>query len=143
MSETYLPSGLPQPVPERDGLDAGFWEAARQHRLVVQRCRSCGTFQTLPEWLCHRCHAKELEWAEVSGRGRIYSWMRAFHAAHPALAPAVPYRAVVVELPQAGGVRLVGNLLGPAADEVTIGAEVEPVFEDHAEGFTLIQWRLP
>jgi uncharacterized protein len=49
---------------------------------------------------------------------------------------------VVVELADAGKVRMVGNLLGDPMREVSFDAEVEVVFEDHPEGYTLIQWRL-
>jgi uncharacterized protein len=48
---------------------------------------------------------------------------------------------VVVELPDAGNVRLVGNLLGDPMQEVRFDAPVEAVFEDH-EGYTLVQWRV-
>jgi uncharacterized OB-fold protein len=48
---------------------------------------------------------------------------------------------VVVELPDAGNIRMVGNLLGDPMQEVRIDAEVEAVFEDR-EGGTLVQWRL-
>jgi hypothetical protein len=37
---------------------------------------------------------------------------------------------------------MVGNLLGDPAREVPFDAPVEVVFEDHPEGFTLIQWKL-
>jgi hypothetical protein len=36
---------------------------------------------------------------------------------------------------------LVGNLLGDPMRDVEIDTEVEAVFEDHDEGFTLVQWR--
>ena len=36
---TYLPAGLPIPVPENDGLDKPYWDAARRGELLVQRCR--------------------------------------------------------------------------------------------------------
>jgi hypothetical protein len=65
---------------------------------------------------------------------------------HPALRDAVPYLTVLVELPQAGGVRMVGNLLGDPLQVVVIGADVEAVFEDHDDAdppFTLVQWRIP
>lgn len=139
---TYLPPGLPAPAPAPDGLDAGFWAAVREHRLVVQRCAACGAFQFGPEWVCHHCHASDLAWHEVSGAGRVYSWMRVWHPVHPALADACPYLVVLVELPDAGDVRMVGNLLGDPMQDVTIGSEVEAVFEDQpgAEA-TLVQWR--
>jgi uncharacterized OB-fold protein len=48
---------------------------------------------------------------------------------------------VLVELPDAGNVRMVGNLLGDPREEIKIGSAVEAVFEDHEEGHTLIQWQ--
>lgn len=138
-TEHYLPEGLPAPAPSVDGLDREFWEAAKRHELVVQKCARCGNFQA-PEWICHNCHSFDITWEQVPPRGRIYSWERVWHPVHPALKNACPYLVVLVELPEAGDVRLVGNLLGDPQQPVTIGTEVEAVFEDHGD-YTLIQWR--
>jgi uncharacterized OB-fold protein len=78
----------------------------------------------------------------VSGRGRIYSWVRIWNPVHAALKDACPYIALVVELPDAGNVRVVGNLLGDPHQEPAFDADVEAVFEDHDEGYTLVQWKL-
>ena len=141
-TEAYLPSGLPLPAPAVDGLDKEYWEAAKRHELVVQRCNKCAGFQWGPEWLCHRCHSFELGWHKLSSRGVVYSWERVWHPVHPALKEACPYLVVLVELPEAGNVRMVGNLLGDPMQDVAIGMEVEAVFEDHeADGVTLVQWQ--
>jgi hypothetical protein len=53
--------------------------------------------------------------------------------------------AVLVELPHAGGTRMVGNLLGDPMQEVLIGSEVIGVFEHHTSTeikYSLLQWRL-
>jgi len=140
---TYLPAGLPVPAAAVDGLDTEYWEAAKRHELVVQRCNACQGFQWGPEWLCYQCHSFDLGWHKVSGRGTIYSWERIWHPVHPALKEACPYLVVLVELPDAGNVRMVGNLLGSGEQQVNIGAEVEAVFEDHEDdGVTLVQWRV-
>ncbi len=133
---------MPAPRATSDGLDREFWEAARRHELVVQRCRRCDSFQFGPEWICHRCHGDDLGWHRVSGRGRVYSWERIWHPVHPALKDACPYIAVLVELPDADNVRMIGNLLGDPMREIAFDAAVEAVFEDHEEGFTLVQWKL-
>ncbi len=139
----YLPSGLPLPAPAVDGLDREYWEATRRHELVVQRCNACKGFQWGPEWLCYQCHSLDRGWHKVSGKGVVYSYERIWHPVHPALKEACPYLVVLVELPEAGNVRMVGNLLGDAMQDVQIGAAVEAVFEDHdAENVTLVQWRL-
>ena len=144
-SSAYLSQGLPIPVAESDRLSAPYWTGLRQNQLLVQRCPHCRTWQFGPEWLCHHCHAFDAEWTKVEPRGRIFSWERVWHPAHAALRQHGPYIAVLVELPQAGGVRMVGNLLGDPMQMVTIGAEVEGMFEHHPDSdpaYSLLQWRM-
>ncbi|MGF1596792.1 MAG: Zn-ribbon domain-containing OB-fold protein [Acidimicrobiales bacterium] len=141
----YLAAGLAAPRPARDGLDEPYWSGTRRHELLVQRCDNCGAFQWGPEWMCHACQSLEVGWAVVEPRGRIFSWQRPHHPVHPALNDQGPYIVVLVELPAAGGVRMVGNLLGDPLQEVRIDAEVEAVFEDHDDAdppYTLVQWRV-
>jgi uncharacterized OB-fold protein len=144
MSASYLPAGLPAPMPESDGLDTPYWQGTRRGALLVQRCTPCGAWQWGPEWICHRCLSFDLTWREVAGRGRIYSWERPWHPVHPALVGRGPYIVVLVELPDAGNVRMLGNLLGDPAQSVAIGAAVEAAFEPHDDAkppFTLVHWR--
>lgn len=140
----YLPEGLPIPVPEGDGLSAPFWNGLRENRVMVQHCAACGTWQHGAEWICHHCHAMDPAWEAVTPRGRIYSWERVWHPAHDCLNGYGPYLVVLVELPQAGGIRMLGNLLGDPMQEVVIGAEVQGVFEHHEQAstpHTLLQWQ--
>jgi uncharacterized OB-fold protein len=143
-TENYLPAGLPIPVPESDGLSAPFWNGLLENRVMVQHCKSCGTWQHGPEWMCHKCHAFDLTFEEVAPSARIYSWERVWHPVHACLNGLGPYIVVLVELPGAGNVRMLGNLLGEPTQEVIIGAEVEGVFEHHRDAsppFSLLQWR--
>ena len=140
----YLPAGLPAPAPESDGLSAPYWEGLRAEEIRIQRCDQCRTWQWGPEWICHRCHSFELAWVPVEGRGRIYTWQRSWHPVHPALKEHGPYLVVLVELPNAGNVRLLGNLLGDPQHDVRVGADVTAVFEHHRDDdppYTLLQWR--
>ncbi len=140
----YLSPGLPQPVVAPDGLDAPFWQGLRDELLLLQRCDACQHWQWGPEWLCHRCHHFELSFESVLPEGKIYSFERVWHPVHPALKEQGPYIVVLVELPQADNVRLVGNLLGDPEQSVEIGAEVDAVFEQHVDvdvPFTLLQWK--
>jgi hypothetical protein len=137
---TVLPIGLPAPAPQGDGLDRPYWDATLRHELVAQRCDACGRFQWGPEWICHRCHAFDVGWAPVPGPALIYSWERVWHPVHPALKAAVPYVVLLVEFPDADGIRMIGNLAGDPRAEVAIGATVVPVFEDRG-AYTLVQWR--
>lgn len=140
----YLPSGLPIPTPEADGLSTPYWEAAKNETLMIQRCGACGNWQWGPEWICHECLSFDIQWVEVAPKGRIYSWERSHHPVHAALKGHGPYISVLVELPHAGNVRMLGNLLGDSMQTVEIGSEVEAVFEHHLDSepaYTLVQWR--
>jgi hypothetical protein len=137
----YLPEGLPTPRAQRNGLDREYWEALKRHELVVQRCNGCGLFQWGPEPICHRCHSFDLGWKQVSGRGRLFSWVRTWNPVHPALRGACPYLVAVVTLPEADNVRMVGNLIGDPNQNPPFDVEVEAVFEDHGDA-ALVQWKL-
>lgn len=143
-TQSYLPEGLPIPTPETDGLSAPYWNGLKEGVLTIQRCKSCGGWQWGPEWVCHRCLSFDMGWEQVAPRGRIYSWERVWHPVHPALKGHGPYIVVLVELPQADNVRLIGNLIGDPQQAVKIGAEVEGVFEHHPQAnpaYSLMNWR--
>ena len=145
MSAAYLNSGLPKPAPAPDGLDAPYWAAVAEERLVMQRCNACGAWQWGPEWICHRCASDDLAFAEVPQTGRIYSYERVWHPVHPALNDQGPYIVVLVEFPDHDGARMVGNLLGDPEQDVAIGATVRAVFEHHRNDdppYTLVQWEV-
>ena len=143
-ADAHLP-GLRQTAPANDGLDAPFWEGTRAHEQRVQRCSTCNIHQCGPEWMCHAWNSLDLDWVTVDPVGRIYSWQRPNHPVHRALSDRGPYIIVLVELPHADDIRMVGNLLGDPLQEIEIGAPVSVVFEDHDDGapdFTLVQWEV-
>lgn len=144
---TTAPRALPEslPAPAVEPLTKPYCEGTRAGKRVIQRCRGCGCHQWGPQWICHRCRSLDLGWAEVAPRGRVWSWQRPHHPVHPALNGFGPYTIVLVELPEADGVRMVGSLLCPPDAPVAVGAAVEAVFEPHDEATppcTLVQWRL-
>jgi uncharacterized OB-fold protein len=140
LSDSYLPKGLPGPSAAPDGLSQPYWDGARENKLRIQKCRGCGSWQWGPEWICHKCHSFDLTWQEIKGSGRIWSYQRPHHPVHPALNGHGPYIVVLVELPDYGNIRMVGNLLGDPRQQVKIGMPVEAVFEHH-EDYSLVQWR--
>ena len=141
MSDYYLQPGLAQPVASQ--LDGPYWEGLRNNVLHVQRCNACGKHQWGPEWICHHCLSDDLSFAQVEPSGVIYSYERVWHPVHPALADQGPYIVVLVELPHADNIRMVGNLLGDPRQPVQIGAAVHGVYEHHEDAqqpFTLLHW---
>lgn len=90
-----------------DPTTAPFWEAARQHRLLVQQCAACGSHQFYPRPFCIACNATDVNWVEAKGTGRVYS-MSTVHVP-PSPDYEVPYVVAVVELDE--GPKLMTNIV--------------------------------
>lgn len=114
-----------------DPLTEPFWQAARQDRLVVPRCTSCGTYRLPPSAYCFNCQTRGIEWVELHGTGVIYSFTVVRHPLHPDLAPACPYVSGVVDLDgtQGAGARMLVNIIDCDPDAVRIGDRVEIVWD--------------
>ena len=129
---TALP---PKPVPDADTQP--YWDAAAEHRLVVQRCAECGRWIWQPRPLCASCGALDPPWHTVSGNGVVASWTVVHPPVLPAWADDVPFTVLLVEL--AEGVRMVGRLVDAHPDAVTMGAPVTLRWREEA-GVALPAW---
>jgi uncharacterized OB-fold protein len=113
------PARARRPRPAITHDNAFFWEGIAQGRLLAQRC-ACGRLRHPPGPACPVCHSFEWTPAELSGRGRIYSFV-VMH--HPAIPPfEYPNPIALVELDE--GPRLVASLVGIEPERIRIGARV-------------------
>ena len=117
-----------KPLPEITPESEKFWEGCREHKLLIQKCRQCGALRHYPRVMCPKCSSWEVEWVEVSGKGKVYSWAITYQPFHPGFANDIPYASVIVELDE--GVRLMTNITNVKLEELYIGMPVEVVFED-------------
>jgi uncharacterized protein len=117
-----------RPVPAITPEMAPFWEAARRHELVVQRCVDCGARRFPAREVCSRCLSRRVEWERVGGKGRVFSVAIMHQANHPWFAARVPYAVVVIELDE--GPRMLSTVPGLEPHAITIGMPVEVAFED-------------
>jgi len=128
-----------KPLPYISEVSRPYWDAAKRHGLVIQRCQGCGHYHYPAGDTCPRCLSDRLVWVKVSGWGTIYSWIVFHQVYHQAFASEVPYVVVVVELEE--GVRLVTNLVDCKTEDIEIGMPVEVVFDDVTEEITLPKFR--
>ena len=128
---------FPLPVPSEDG--APFWEHLRAGELRIQQCASCGRLQYPPRPMCAACGSFEREWAPMSGRGTVYSFVITRQAIHPSFEGHIPYASVVVELEE--GPRLTSNLIDVPVDEIAMGMPVRLELVAVSEDVTLPLFR--
>jgi hypothetical protein len=146
--------GMQLIVPDNDSEFLGYFEAARQHKLVLKQCTACQLLRFPPGSGCPWCMALESTWQEVSGKGTIYSYEIIVQSIQLGFRDIAPYAVVIVELDEQRGVptapegiRLIANLVdaqfNPEAEtNVAIGKRVEVVFHDISPEFTLPQFKL-
>jgi uncharacterized OB-fold protein len=128
-----------RPLPRPTGISAPFWRGAAEGRLLLQRCRRCGSFIYYPRPFCPTCLGGELEWREASGKGQVYTYTVVRRAATPAFADKVPYVLAIVELEE--GPRLVTNIVGCRPEEVRVGMPVKATFERYSDEVGLVFFR--
>lgn len=115
-----------------------FWEAGKEGRLMVPRCTSCSTFRLPPLPFCGACQSQGVDWINVPGRAELFSYTVCHRKAISPDIPAMSYIPVVVEIPDAGGVRLMGNLIDVDLDKLHIGMPLDLFWHPIADG-----WRYP
>jgi uncharacterized protein len=114
--------------------DNAFWfEGASEHKLLIQRCASCGKLRHPPRPMCGQCRSLEWDAVEASGRGTVYSYVVNHHPQVPAFD--YPLAVGLVELDE--GTRLVANVVGVDPADVHVGMPVEVEFVDHDPELTL------
>jgi uncharacterized protein len=114
-------------IPAVTDLTRPYWAAARDGRLVIQRCQDCASSWHPPLPACPHCHGTEIGWREVSGRGTVYTYTVVRHATHAALADHLPYVIAIVEL--AEGPRIVTGITACDPGDVRGGMAVGVRFE--------------
>jgi len=149
-------------VQPTDSEHRGYFEAAKQGKLMVQKCKDCGKLRGHMGAGCPFCTSLNWEWQQVSGKGAIYSYQIVTQAIQPAFRDWVPYPIVLVELDEQRrvpwhdaeegeyvSVRLVANLVKPNdptkpedQENVAIGKRVEVCFTDLDDKLALPQFRL-
>ena len=118
------PAKPKRPAPGISDDTRFFWDGAREGRLLIQRCKACGTLRHPPGPVCTACHSFEWDTLQASGLGTVYSFV-VMH--HPPVPPFdYPNPVALVELDE--GTRLVAQLVGVDPGAVAIGQRVKVEF---------------
>jgi uncharacterized protein len=114
-----------------------FFDAAREHKLAVQKCDKCGMLRFPAAPFCLGCDSDKASWVPVSGRGKVFSFTVMHRAYHPAFK--APYTLAVIELNE--GVKMTSSLIGVDPAKVKCGMPVEVAFDQLSDEVTLPRFR--
>ena len=107
-----------KPLPNIDKDNEEFYEGLKKHKFLVWRCKTCGA-SYWPKAYCinheNEPFAANMEWAESSGRGKIFAFNRHHMAFHPGFKDEIPYVYALIELDE--GPLVSSTLVGSNAAE--------------------------
>lgn len=128
---------MPRPRPSTNLDNQFFFDGAKDGKLLIQTCSSCGALRHPPGPMCPHCQSLEWETVEASGKGTVYSFVTNHYPQVPAFD--YPLNVALIELEE--GVRLISNVVGVPAEDVEIGMAVEVEFTAFDDELTLPQFR--
>ena len=130
-----------KPLPRPNRLSRPYWDAAKEHKLVIQHCKTCGEKWMCPSNRCPECLNMDVEWIPVSGKGKLWSWVIFHQLYYDGFRADLPYNVAYVELEEGPRARLCTNLVGDIS-KAKCDAPVEVVFDDVTPEITLPKFRL-
>jgi len=117
-------------LPRLDDDNRFFWTSGADGRLRFLRCGACETYVHPPAPVCPRCLTAQPSPEPVSGRAVLESFTVNYQQWIP---ESEPYMIAWVSIVEQPDVRLTTNLVGVDAESVSIGMEVEVLFEEQGE----------
>lgn len=129
------------PLPGWTPRTEPYWLAAGRGELVVRNCRSCGTDHWPPSEGCFNCHSQDLQWRQVPGTGKVFSYTWADWPPPP---DGSDRNIAVIELDGAHGpdpVRMLSWVIDVERDDLVCDLEVEVIFLGVDDEVAVPAWR--
>jgi uncharacterized OB-fold protein len=126
-------------LPTIDESTAPWWEAAREGKLLVKRCASCGRAHFYPRPFCPYCWSEAVDWEQASGDATLYTWSVVHVNDLPPFGERVPYVAAIVDLAEVP--RMMSNVVDFDPDELTVGMSLRVTYREQTDEVTLPVFR--
>ena len=127
MATPYQDRKLPEPV--LNVGDERYFEAAKEGKLLLKKCKDCNEVHHYPRGICPFCFSTNVDWIEAKGTGTIYSYSVTRRAGP------IPYCIAYVTLDE--GVTMMTNIVDCDLDTVRIGQKVKLTFKKTEGGYAI------
>lgn len=127
------------------GADDEYWRGLERGEFRLPQCCGCKGWVWPAHYRCGTCGSWDTEWVTLEPKGRIFTWTRSWYAFERVKERGedIPYVTAVVEIPEAGGARVMGIFEG-SDESLKIGAEVTGKIlppSPKSKGYPSIVWR--
>jgi hypothetical protein len=108
-----------------------FIDYLKDNKVMGTHCKDCGLFFFPPRADCHQCLASNVEWFEVSGKGKLVSYSKLQYAPI-GFEEDVPYCIALLDY---GDYKVFGRIAKDLADdEIQVGMEMQTVVNELPNG---------
>jgi uncharacterized OB-fold protein len=113
-----------------------FWDAAKDGRLLLRHCRTCGEVHYYPRNFCPSCWSDDVDWVEANGKASLYTWSTVYQNDLPPFHEQIPYVAAIVELDE--GPRMMTKIVNHEGTDLRIGMPLQARFEPLDDDVTIV-----
>jgi len=113
---------------------AGFFDSLKENKLTGTRCVKCKTVYCPPRADCSKCMTSEVEWFELSGRGKLIAYT-VVYVSPETWEKFVPYAVALIELEE--GPKILAALRDVKQEDIKVGMPVRVVYFETPEGYTV------
>ena len=129
-----------KPLPEFRPETKPFWDACKNHELVIPRSKTTGEYFFYPRAFSPGDDmTDDIEWVKASGKAKVWTFAIRHMGPTKAYKGDPPYVVALVETDE--GVKMMTNVVDCDPKDVHIGMEVEVVFDDVTDEVTLPKFR--
>ena len=108
-----------------------FVDYLKDNKVMGTRCKDCGLSFFPPRADCHQCLTSNMEWFEVSGKGKLVSFSKLQYAPI-GFEEDVPYCIALLDY---GNYKVFGRIAGDLKDEeIQVGMEMRAVVNELPNG---------
>jgi uncharacterized OB-fold protein len=134
-----MPAAPRRDLPTVDDESRPFWDAAREGRFLVVRCRACGAAHHYPRPFCPTCWSDDVDWEDASGKATLYTWSTVHVNDLPPFVERLPYVAAVVDLEE--GPRVMTNVIDCPEEDLRIGMALQVTFREASDEISVPVFR--
>ena len=125
-TSTPVPKGPRFDLPTIEEESRPFWNALKDGRLMIGRCKACTRAHYYPRPFCPYCWSEDVALEASGGRGVLYTYSTIHVNDLPPFKEWLPYVAAIVDLDE--GVRVTTNIVGCDPASLKIGMRVAVEF---------------
>jgi uncharacterized protein len=124
-------------LPEITPANRPYWDGLAEGELRLQCCDACGEYRFPDSEVCPRCLSGSFSWRAVSGKGRLWSWIRMHQRYLSAFDEVRPYLVAYIKLDE--GPPIISTLVD-VPDELEFDLPVRAVFEPGFSERTILKF---